>query len=118
MTNDDGRKPEGAPERSPKAGAVIRSSRRNWTIVRPTVLTNGPRSGAYRRDETPNWPCPLQSRQRCGRQTAVARESHRFYADIDRAVRPAIRFTIKTSGLVAEKRALRPSTPSKLAEQN
>ena len=29
MTNDDGRKPEGAPERSPKAGAVP-SALREW----------------------------------------------------------------------------------------
>jgi len=27
---------------------IIRRSRLDWTIVRPTVLTNGPRTGAYR----------------------------------------------------------------------
>jgi putative NADH-flavin reductase len=27
---------------------IIRPSRLDWTIVRPTVLTNGPRTGAYR----------------------------------------------------------------------
>jgi NAD(P)H-binding len=27
---------------------VIRRSRLDWTIVRPTILTNGPRTGAYR----------------------------------------------------------------------
>ena len=27
---------------------VIRRSRLDWTIVRTTVLTNGPRTGAYR----------------------------------------------------------------------
>ena len=27
---------------------IIRRSRLDWTIVRPTILTNGPRTGAYR----------------------------------------------------------------------
>jgi uncharacterized protein YbjT (DUF2867 family) len=27
---------------------IIRRSRLDWTIVRPTVLTTGPRTGAYR----------------------------------------------------------------------
>jgi len=27
---------------------IIRKSGLNWTIVRPTILTNGPRTGAYR----------------------------------------------------------------------
>ena len=28
--------------------SIIRRSRLDWTIVRPTILTNGPRTGAYR----------------------------------------------------------------------
>ena len=31
-----------------KADAMIQSSRLEWTIVRPALLTNGPRTGAYR----------------------------------------------------------------------
>jgi putative NADH-flavin reductase len=31
-----------------KADATIQSSRMEWTIVRPVVLTNGPRTGSYR----------------------------------------------------------------------
>ena len=27
---------------------IIRRSRLDWTIVRPTILTNGPRTGNYR----------------------------------------------------------------------
>ena len=27
---------------------IIRRSRLDWTIVRPTILTNGPRTGKYR----------------------------------------------------------------------
>jgi uncharacterized protein YbjT (DUF2867 family) len=35
---------------------IIRRSRLDWTIVRPTVLTNGPRTRAYRvRVDTRDW---------------------------------------------------------------
>lgn len=33
---------------------IIRKSRLDWTIVRPTILTNGPRTGAYRVLVDPN----------------------------------------------------------------
>ena len=35
---------------------IIRRSRLDWTIVRPTILTNGPRTGTYRVQTDPrNW---------------------------------------------------------------
>jgi putative NADH-flavin reductase len=34
--------------------SIIRKSRLDWTIVRPTILTNGPRTGAYRVLVDPN----------------------------------------------------------------
>ena len=50
MTNDDGRKPEGAPERSPKAGAgapsgVDRNGPRRFSVLR--IVAAG-QSGATR----------------------------------------------------------------------
>jgi uncharacterized protein YbjT (DUF2867 family) len=33
---------------------IIRKSRLDWTIVRPTILTNGPHTGAYRVLVDPN----------------------------------------------------------------
>ena len=45
MTNDDGRKPEGAPERSPQAGAGAPSGveTRNWDYRYPAPQTAPPR---------------------------------------------------------------------------
>jgi putative NADH-flavin reductase len=44
--------------------AMIKSSRLDWTIVRPPMLTNGARGGAYQRGERiePRWMIPRVSR--------------------------------------------------------
>ena len=48
---------------------IIRKSRLDWTIVRPTILTNGPRTGAYRVLVDPNdWTSGPADRPCCGRR--------------------------------------------------
>ena len=52
MTNDDGRKPEGAPERSPNAGAGAPSGVDGGaTVARQAAGTGGPRDEWYALDE-------------------------------------------------------------------
>jgi uncharacterized protein YbjT (DUF2867 family) len=42
---------------------IIRRSRLDWTIVRPTILTNGPRTGTYRvLVDPPDWTSGFISR--------------------------------------------------------
>lgn len=58
---------------------IVRRSRLDWEIVRPTILTNGPRTGAYRVLVEPrDWRCGFISRADVGDFLAKEIAAHAY----------------------------------------